>query len=168
MPILVLTVICLVVSSALAYMNNITKPVIAEAAASRTEVAMISKIPEATGFELIDTDAYDGLPTTLRDAYRTTNEVGYVFIAVVSGFSGDITIMCAFDPGGDIISVSTLSHTETKGIGTILEQPVFLDTFKGKDSGLDGVDTVTGATISTRAFIRAIRDMLEAFEIIVR
>jgi len=168
MPILVLTVICLVVSSALAFMNNATKPVIAEAAASRTEVAMISKIPEATGFELIDTKSYDGLPATIRAVYRTTNDVGYVIIAAANGFSGDITIMCAFEPGGDIISVSTLSHTETKGIGTIIEQPSFLDTFKGKDSGLEGVDTVTGATISTRAFIRAINDMLAAFEIIGR
>jgi len=149
-------------------MNNITKPVIAEAAASRTEVAMISKIPEATGFELLDTDSYDGLPETVRDVYRTTNDIGYIIIAAVSGFSGDITIMCAIDNNGKIISVSTLSHTETKGIGTVIEQPSFLDTFKGKDSGLDGVDTVTGATISTRPFIRAVRDMLEAFEIIRR
>jgi len=168
MPILVLTVICLIISSALALMNNATEPVIAEAAALRTEEAMISNIPDATGFELIDIDSYDGLPATIRAVYRTSNDVGYIFIAAAGGFSGDITIMCAIDPDGNIISVSTLSHTETKGIGTVIEQPSFLDTFKGKDSGLEGVDTVTGATISTRPFIRAVRDMLEAFEIIGR
>jgi len=164
MPLLVLTVICLVVSGALAFMNNVTHPVITLAAAERAEAAMNAKIPDATGFEKIEFIDGDGIPETIVEIYSTTNGVGHVLIAAVNGFSGDITIICGVDPDGRLIGASTLSHTETKGIGTILEMPVFLDTFKGKDSGLEGVDTVTGATISTRAFIRAINDVFDAYE----
>ena len=167
MPLLVLTLICLVVSGALALMNSVTQPVIAIAAAYRTEASMFDIIPEATGFEQIELDRYDGIPVTIVEAYRTTNSVGYIFIAAVHGFSGDITVICGLDADGRIIATSTLSHTETKGIGTIIEQAVFLDTFKGTDSRLEGVNTVTGATISTRAYIHAIDDIMAAFYIII-
>ena len=166
MPILVLTIICLVVSGALALMSNVTTPLITTAAAERAEEAMNTQIPHATGFERIDTASLSGFPATVREVYKTTNDVGYIFIVVQNGFSGDITIICGMDPDGRIIGVSTLSHTETKGIGTIIEQASFLDTFIDKDNRLEGVDTVTGATISTRAFISAIRDVHDAFELV--
>ena len=161
MPILVLTLICVVVSGALAFMDGITHPVIEAAAIDRAQAAMNAIIPEATGFEQIGTD---GLPPTVREAYKTENNVGYIFILSVNGFSGEIRVICGIDPEGEIISCGALSHTETKGIGTILDQPSFTGQFDGKDSRLEGISTVTGATISTRAYIGAIRDAFAAYE----
>jgi len=167
MPLLVLTIICLVVSSALAFMDSITSPIISTATEERAQVAIAGKIPAATGFEKIDLSNVSGdLPASIKEIYRTTNGIGYVFIAAVNGFSGDITVICGIDPDGRIISCSTLSHTETRGIGTILEQGVFLDPFEGVDNNLEGIDTVAGATISTRAFIHAIDDIFVAFHLI--
>ncbi|MCL2820697.1 MAG: FMN-binding protein [Oscillospiraceae bacterium] len=165
-PLLVLTVICLVVSAALAFMNSITAPVIGSAADERTQEVMTAKIPDAAGFEPVNLDGIDGLPSSIVEIYRTTNSIGYILIAAVNGFSGDITVICAVDPDGRIMSCSTLSHTETRGIGTIIEQESFLGPFAGLDNSLDGIDTVTGATISTRAFIHAINDILIAFEMV--
>ena len=159
LPLVVLTSICLIVSAALAYMNMITSPVISTAAAERAQVTMSEKMPDATGFQTIELSELSGhadIPASIREAYKTSNDIGYILIAAVNGFSGDITIICAIDNGGKIISTATLSHTETKGIGTILEEDSFLDTFTGIDDKLEGVDTVTGATISTRAFIHGI------------
>ena len=166
MPLLVLTLICLVVSGALAIMDNITHPVITSAAAERAQVAMIAKIPDATGFEPLDPGDFEGIPSSIKEIYRTSNDVGYIFIAAVNGFSGDITVICGITPDGKIIAASTLAHTETKGIGTIIEQESFLDPFKGLDNRLAGIDTVTGATISTRAFIHAIEDIHIAYAIV--
>jgi len=168
LPLLVLTGICLIVSGALALVDNVTNPLIVSAAAERAQASMIEKIPDATGFDPIEDSGFDGIPATVREIYKTSNDVGYIFIGVVNGFSGDITVMCAVDADGRIIGTSTLSHTETKGIGTILEQESFLDPFAGLDNRLEGIDTVTGATISTRAFIRAIDDILTAFDIVVK
>jgi len=167
MPLLVLFTICLIVSAALAFMNSITAPIVTAAAAERAQEAMIKLIPAATGFDPVDlNDISDDMPESIREIYRTTNGIGYVFIAAVNGFSGDITVICALDPQGKIISCSTLSHTETKGIGTILEQRSFLDPFSGLDKNLTGIDTVAGATISTRAYIHAIEDIFTAFRLI--
>jgi hypothetical protein len=82
--------ICLVVSGALALMDSITHPVITAAAAERAQEAMIGKIPAATGFEPIGFDEFEGIPASIKEAYRTGNDVGYIFIAAVNGFSGDI------------------------------------------------------------------------------
>ena len=169
MPLLVLFVICFVVSGALAYMNSITSPIVAAAAAERAQSSMMRKIPAASGFELIGLNNISGdMPVSIREIYKTTNDIGYIFIAAVNGFSGDITVICAIDPQGRIISCSTLSHTETRGIGTILDQESFLGPFSGLDDNLEGIDTVAGATISTRAYIHAIRDIFTAFHFITR
>ncbi|MDR2600670.1 MAG: FMN-binding protein [Oscillospiraceae bacterium] len=165
-PILVLTAICLVVSGALAYVSSITTPIINAADSERAYIAMNEKIPNATGFETINLADYNDMPKTIKQAYRTSNDVGNIFIAAINGFSGDITIICAINSTGEIMAVSTLSHTETQGIGTIIEQEPFLDTFKGIDQNLAGVDTVTGATVTTRAFIHAVEDVMTAFWII--
>ena len=164
-PIFVLFSICLVVSGALALMNSFTSPVIEAAAAERAIISMNQKIPHATGFVPIDRE---GLPSNIREAYGTENNVGYIFIVSVNGFSGEIRVICAIDPDGNIIKSSVLAHTETQGIGTIIDQGYFVDRFDGKDSRLEGISAVSGATISTVAYINAIRHAFEAFEIVAR
>ena len=163
LPIVALTLICAIATGALALMNNATAPIIEAAASERAFAAMSEKIPEATGFIPIETD---GLPRTIRQAYRTENDVGYVFIVAVNGFSGEIRVMCGIDNDGRVIGSSTLQHTETQGIGTILDQYSFTSQFDGRDINLEGISTVTGATISTVAYVDAIRDALIAMEII--
>ena len=133
-PMLVLTLICLVASGALALMDSVTHPVIEAAIKERTEEAMNEKIPYATGFERVESDEF---PVAMR-VYRTTNDVGYVIITSVNGFSGDITIICGVDTEGKIIAVSTLSHTETKGIGTIIEQDSYLRLLRARTVGWKG------------------------------
>ena len=164
MPLLVLTLICIVASAALALMETATRPMITAAAAEREAVMMREIIPHAESFEPIELGEMQAIPQTIRQVFRTSNNVGYILIAEVRGFSGVITIICAIDPGGEIIRTATLSHSETQGIGTIIENPSFLAPFEGNDSTLEDIDTVTGATITTRAFINAIDDIFEAFE----
>ncbi|MCL2078822.1 MAG: FMN-binding protein [Oscillospiraceae bacterium] len=165
-PLLVVTIICVVASAALAAVNGMTEPIIREAAEARANEMMKELIPEAAGFERIDISANDKVPDTVTQIFETSNNAGYVFIAEVSGFSGIINVICAIDSDGKIIKASTLSHTETQGIGTILDQESFLTPFTGSDYRLDGIDTVTGATISTSAYIGAIGDIFTAFDAI--
>jgi len=168
MPLLVLTLICVAVAAALAFMETATRPVITDAAAEREAVMMREIIPDAESFEAIDLSGLSSVPQTIRQVFRTSNDVGYILIAEVRGFSGVITIICAIDSNGQIMRTTPISHTETQGIGTIIETSGFLAPFEGNDSSLDGIDTVTGATITTRAYINAINDIFEAFEEIRR
>jgi electron transport complex protein RnfG len=167
MPILVMGVICLIVSGALAFVNGVTEPVIGAAAAQRAEEAMSAIIPDATGFnQLARSRLPDGLPSSIREVHESENGVGYIFIVSVNGFGGELRVICGIGPDGNLIRAETLQHSETRGIGTIVEQASFLNQFTGKDSRLDGVSAVTGATISSRAFTNAVRDAFAAFEIV--
>jgi len=164
LPIVVLTVICIVGAGALAIMNNITSPIIEAAAAVRAYAVMAEMIPHATGFVPIENDEF---PRNIEAAYKTENNVGFIFIVSVNGFSGEIRVMCGVDNDGRIISSTALSHTETQGIGTILDELLFTAQFDGEDMRLEGVSAVTGATISTQAYINAIKYALTAAEFVV-
>lgn len=163
-PILVLSLICLVISGALAFTNSVTEPVIASAAAEREEAARHEMIPDATDFETITAD---GLPATIKEVYRSTNGVGYIFKMLTSGYGGDIIIMCAINPEGKIIQSRALEPlSETKGLGAKVAEAPFANQFSGADSRLEGVSAISGATISSTAYINAIKDAFSAFEIV--
>ncbi|NMA24772.1 MAG: FMN-binding protein [Clostridiales bacterium] len=162
-PILVLTLICLFISAALAITNHFTEPVIAKAAACREEAARCEVVPGAGSFELLQAD---GLPATVKEVYKASNGAGYVFVLTVSGYGGDISIICGIAPDGTLISVKTLAHTETKGMGSKITEEPFAGQFPGKDAALDGVDVISGATISSKAFISAVKDAFTAYEIV--
>lgn len=162
-PIAVLVTICLVISAALAFTNNMTAPVIqaekqAEATAARQEV-----LPEADGFEEM---TLTGLPETVTAVYKASNGVGYVFMLTAKGYGGDMELICAIGSDGKLVNCETLSHSETSGLGSKTADEPFRSQFVGKDSSLDGVDTISGATISSKAYIGAIRDAFTAYELV--
>ena len=100
--------------------------------------------------------------------------VGVAMIAITkNGWSGDIDVMVGFNPQGDIQGIRILRHLETPGLGDKIAKPKFTDLFKGrnlentnwlvkKDGG--DIDQITGATISPRAVVEAVKDGLETFK----
>ena len=161
-PILVLTLICLVISAALAFTNQKTAPIIAEAERVKAEQARKEVMPDADSFTQL---TLENLPATVKEVYKADNGVGYVFMLTTKGYGGDIKIICGIDKDGKITETNTLSQSETKGLGTKITLPLFRDQFKGKDSTLEGVDTITGATISSRPYVNAIKDAFTALEV---
>ena len=162
-PVAVLTLICLVVAGALAATNAATEPIITAAAAERAEQARREAVPGASGFTEL---SLDGFPNTVKEAYASDNDAGYVFTVAAKGYGGDITVICSIGGDGKLMSSSVLSHSETSGIGTRILDPQFSGTFAGADSRLEGVSAITGATISSKAYINAIRDAFAAFDLI--
>jgi len=162
MPILVLSLICLFMTGALAVANSVTRPVIDAAAKERAYAARMEVVPGADDFTVIEAD---GLPKTVTAIYGANNGAGYVFMIHTIGYGGDIYLICGIGSDGRIIKTATLGETETKGIATPVfdMEPLYI----GKDKNLDGIDAVSGATITSNAYINAIRDAFEAYEIIM-
>ena len=128
--------------------------------AARNEI-----IPDAEDFELI---TLDGVPGTIKEIYRADNNKGYIFMITTTGYGGDMDLICGIDSDGKIIAVNTLKHNETKGMGSRTTEEPFRSQFTGKDSSLEGVDAITGATISSTAYINAIKDAFTAYEMLRR
>lgn len=101
-------------------------------------------------------------------------EISGVAFAVIApdGYSGNITVMVGIDPAGTVAGIEILSHAETPGLGDKIALPDFKGNFVGKNLTnadwrvkKDGgeFDQITGATISPRAVVGAVRKGLEFF-----
>jgi electron transport complex protein RnfG len=115
-----------------------------------------------------------------RDVQRTfyrgrkAAELSGVAFKVIApdGYSGNIMVMVGVDPEGTVKGIEILSHNETPGLGDKIVLPVFKDIFVGKNLQnadwrvkKDGgeFDQITGATISPRAVVGAVRRGLEFY-----
>lgn len=108
--------------------------------------------------------------------YRGRKEqqlVGTAFKVVApDGYSGNIEVMVGIKPDDQLQGIEILSHAETPGLGARIIEPVFKEQFKNKS--LDNADwrvkkdggqfdQITGATISPRAIVGAVKKGLEFY-----
>lgn len=163
----VLTVICIVISGALALVNSFTAPVIEEARAARETASRLKLLPDAIGFRVLN---MEGMPESITSAYSGQdahgNVKGYVFTAEHKGFDGTISVMVAFDLDGRIANVATMDVTsETKTLGGLTAKPEYTGQYAGKGADLQGVDGVSGATITSKAYEACVLDCFTALDI---
>lgn len=70
---------------------------------------------------------------------------------------------------GAVRGLSVISHSETPGLGANIENQEFLQQFEGKTLGDpiavgEDVQAITGATITSKAAAKEVREALEAFQ----
>ena len=165
-PIVVLASICLIVTALLAYVNMVTAPIIKEAQDKEAAQARSEVLSEAKDFEKLDVDK---LPEGVTEVYKGSDNSGYVYMLTQKGYGGDIKLICGIRPDGSIEAVKTLLHSETGGIGSkvVDNGSGYHDNYKGKTaSDYASVDGVTGATISSTAYKKALGTAFEAYTII--
>jgi electron transport complex protein RnfG len=99
-------------------------------------------------------------------------------VTAVDGFSGPIKLLIGIDAGGTLTAVRVLSHRETPGLGDFIDSSKsdWIDQFGRKSLSApdrllwmlrrDGgeFDQVTGASITSRAVVKAINETLLYFE----
>lgn len=179
----VLLIICLISSLLLAYVNSVTAPIRQQIIRQR-EIEARKEVFDLDGEfseeELVRYNNITILPV------KTDNKIsGAVITTSVSGFSGDIEIIYGITVDGEIRGIKILSHTETPGLGSrieevnireanrlkeknsniIVERPFFTEQFRGlkyseavvsEDGGT--IDSITAATISSRAVAECIKN----------
>ena len=159
-PIVVLCVICVVITGALAATNSVTAPIIMEATLEAQRLARMELLPEAEDF------------TRVSDVYAASNGVGYVITSTAKGYGGTMTVMTSFTPEGQIKQVKVTEAAETQGIGSNVSDSA---AYWAAYAGLDGtrnlvlnqdVDAYTGATISSRALNSAVNAAINAYNAI--
>lgn len=163
-PIVVLACICVVVTAALALTNEATAPTIARLAEEAASKARTELMPDAAGFEKIDcTEA------NVTDAYKATDDSGYIFTTTSKGYGGSMVVMVAFDADGNIIKTIVQSDGETPGIGDkATKSEDHLDQYatlpaENIDLGIN-VNAVSGATISSKAVNNAVNAAIAGYQ----
>ena len=163
LPIIVLVAICLVISTAMAAINLITAPKIAEAQKQKEEAALSIVVPNNQGFtkqEITD------MPESVVALYKDNGSSSVAVMLSIKGYdsSNPMSVAVGFDADGKIIKCSVISCSgETKGIGSKVSDESFLSRFNGLNE-VSSVDTISGATISSSAFKNAMADACRVVE----
>ncbi len=158
--VIVLTVICVIVAVLMAVTNEITYPIIEKNEAAATTESLLVVMPNGNNFNKVDISAHE-LPKTVTEVYLEKSG-GYVIKLVTSGYASGMTILCGIDASGTITGAVCLGSSETLGYEKSYGNKVVGITFEN----LDTVDTVAGATMTTRGYLNAIKDAFAAFEIL--
>jgi Na+-translocating ferredoxin:NAD+ oxidoreductase subunit G len=157
-PVVFLAIIVTVSVVLLIAINSFTSPVVESRRVEEITGLLENIFPEMSQYEL-EGEVYI--------IYQDNEKAGYAFIASGSGYGGDIDILVGLDSGFEIKGVSILSQTETPGLGSRITESLFTDQFKGlslSDIALKSksskIDAITGATISSRAVVNAIKEKM--------
>ena len=147
-----LLIIAALVALALAGVNAITKPVIAELNAKKTQEAIELVLPG--GGEEMTLTGDTGL---VKAAYKS--DIGYAILVEPTGFGGTISMMVGVDKEGNVLGVSIISHAETPSLGAVAADKTSAgENFRNQYIGQSGtlavgqtVEAISGATITSKA-----------------
>ena len=114
MPVVVLTVICIVVAALLAVINTITAPILEKAESQK----VYDSFREVLDGEFEDASIPDGAPKTVTAIYKVKDGdslIGHVVTLVTKGYAGDISLTVGVDAEGKVTKAVVTNSAETHG-----------------------------------------------------
>jgi len=185
---LLLAIFAIVCTGAIALISVLTKPIILE----QEQIALQKNINELikpdrydnniinTCFTVVDSELLgDEIPKQVFIATKYNKPVAALIqSSTFKGYSGEIKLLVGIYTDGTVAGVRVNSHTETPGLGDKIQtnKSDWILSFDGKryqestedkwEVKKDGgsFDAFTGATITPRSVVHAVRDTLIYFE----
>ncbi|MCM8758088.1 MAG: FMN-binding protein [Candidatus Omnitrophica bacterium] len=156
----ILFLICFVASLLVSIVYALTYSRIEEREKRQLETSLETSLkemfPEAAQIEELSKDGF-----IYYRAINNNDEVlGYILICEAVGYSSTIKAIVSTETNGKIKEIKILEQNETLGIGSKITEEEFLSRFKEKSKD-DTFDTITGATISSKAIIKAVKESLK-------
>ncbi|MBO8126197.1 MAG: RnfABCDGE type electron transport complex subunit G [Firmicutes bacterium] len=155
--VLVLTIIAVSSGIALGFFNSVT----AEQIAANRRAREVAAVQRVLGIDQFSEKVVDG--KKLYTAQTPDGEL-VAFTCAPSGFSGPISLMVSVNLEAETVRrVVVLEHAETPGLGARIQESWFTQQFAGKalkDPFVvkKDVEAITGATISSTAVTRGIKE----------
>lgn len=179
-PTIVLFLICTIVTMALALTNYATKDAIASQVRMQEETARKEVFSDAEDFEEIqELESILGAEEDgrlVKKAYNCLKDgevIGRVYSVESKGYGGFISIAVGIDNSGKTTGVKIVSHSETPGLGSKAKDEPFISQLVGISpkeplavvkiggSKEEEIDAVSGATISSKAVVKAVQDAID-------
>lgn len=164
-----LIVIAVVVAAAMAFVNQITAPLIAQNDANTLKEAL-AEVLKADDYQLADNADAAAEEAQVYQAYAQGQPAGICVLATATGYGGDVEVLTGIGTDGKVTGVKVLKHSETPGLGANSEKESFTSQYKEK-SGTVGVaktapkdgeiQAISGATITSKAVTSAVNTSLE-------
>lgn len=110
------------------------------------------------GSESFAEEPYTGNDTNIRTVYK--GETGFVVATVTRGYVGDIAMLIGVSAQGKVTGLTIRELSETLGLGAnAMTDWEFLAQFLNTDGSAqvgEGVDALTGATVTSKAIARSV------------
>ena len=154
-PIIFLTIVVFLSVGLVTCTNSITEDKIEGQKGQQVQGMLEEMFPSMSEYT-----SEDDIYTIFSDGVK----IGYGFLTVGTGYGGDIDILIGLEDETTIKGITIIVQNETPGVGSRITESSFTSKFAGlniDDVALkqDGgqVDAITGATISSRAVVDAVR-----------
>ncbi len=164
-----LAIVAGLAGGALSFVFGMTDPVIQEGKIAKVKenlVKIYTGGEEFKAIEAADLKDYAGLKE-LYEASSGGSAKGYIYKCSVVGYGGastPIEFLIALDTDGTYKGFQALDLSgETSGFGSKIGDETFINSVVGKNIG-DGIDTITGATVSSSAVVNGIDQAVAHFE----
>lgn len=162
----ILTSICLIASGLLAGVYSLTKPQIDKQAQAEIEASLKQVMPQASRFEPVMSSEeilyYKGFD-------KAGGISGVVFKAQAKGYSSIIETLVGLSNEEKIIAIKVISQNETPGLGTRIGEKTFSEQFVNRRADdISQVSAISGATISSSAVIKSVKEKLEEIQKILK
>ncbi len=154
-PVIVLTVVVAISVGLLSLTDSLTRDKIKAQQEAKIQAMLSEMFPDMSRYDL---------ENEIYIIYSDEDKVSYAFVAVGKGYGGKINILVGLEDENTLKGISIISQVETPGLGNRITESYFTDRFAGlsadevarrRDGGQ--VDTITGATMSSSAVIKAVR-----------
>lgn len=169
-PAVPLTVISVIIALLLAVVNSVTADRIVQNTLIEKEKAIKGIFTECDTFASANASHFANSVSDAGSVLNASGEIiGYYADVAPIGFKGEISLIVGTDTEGAVINVSLLSASETPGVGTKATDSTYLSKYAGLTSeAIPDVDTITGATISSRAVRQGISAAVSTIESIMK
>lgn len=148
----------------------VTEPVRIKKEAQERDAALKGLIPDAQTIRPVREFTVEGKEHQIYQAEKDGSTIGYVVSTAGRGYSSFIRMLVAAGPDNRVTGIDILGHGETPGLGDGIMEDEFQSRFKGK--GLEdlfvvkgptdtGIEAISGATISSKAVTKGVKDAVE-------
>ena len=160
-----LAITCFISGVIIAGTYAITEPAAAAQRVKAKNDAMKELVKDAESFKAIDSK--EGW----YEALKAGKVIAYIVPASGKGYAGTIEMLAAVTPEGKAIDFKVLKHAETPGLGDKMVEPKFRKQFADKvPNDLEvvkipsdkNIQSLTGATITSRAVTKGVKEAVEA------
>lgn len=179
---IILLIFTIVAGGLLGVTNNVTKGVIQEKALAANIIFMKELISDADDFKVVENPGIASVDDVeeVYEALKGGSTIGYVVKTIASGYGGDVVLLTAINTDGTIGGMKVASQSETPGLGARIAENDFSDQFKGKstaqelkvtksgESGDEFIQTVSGATVSSKAATAGVNAAIKVYEEVLK
>lgn len=161
----VLLIIAAISAGTLAFVNGMTKGVIAQNNINAANNARKEVLPVAEKFDEAQALEKEGL-AFIPGFDGTNQKVGYVVIVTQGGYGGNIVFSLGVDLDGKITGLKVMNHQETPGLGAKITGSEWQALWIGRDKDYQfnkSVDAFAGATVSPNAVYTGIQRALSVY-----